>query len=64
MVTRNQGVGKEANVRLWSRTVAIGVYLHFEHAVFLYNKAFSFLLATAELIGDYFYKRHICSSKL
>jgi hypothetical protein len=28
------GVRKEANVRQWSRTVAIEVYLQFEHAAF------------------------------
>jgi hypothetical protein len=28
------GVGMEPNVRLWSGTVAIEVYLQFEHAVF------------------------------
>ncbi len=28
------GAGKEANVRYWSRTVAIEVYFQFEHAVF------------------------------
>jgi hypothetical protein len=28
------GVRKEPNVRLWSRAVAIEVYLQFEHAAF------------------------------
>jgi hypothetical protein len=27
------GVGKESNVTIWCRTVAIDVYLQFEHAV-------------------------------
>ena len=47
-------VGKESNVRKWSRTVAIEVYFQFEHGVFEKNVLFPFPLVIAKLIGDYF----------
>ena len=42
------GVGKESNVRIWCRTVAIDVYLQFEHAVFEKNLLFPFPLIAAK----------------
>jgi hypothetical protein len=40
------GVGKESNVRIWYRTVAIEVYLKFEHAILEQNVLFPFPLVT------------------
>ncbi len=40
-------VGKESNVKISCRTVAIEVYVQFEHAVFQYDVLFPFPLVTA-----------------
>jgi hypothetical protein len=50
-------VGHEGGKRLQctvSRTIAIEVYLKFEHALFEKKILFPFPLETAKLCGDYF----------
>jgi len=51
---RTESGWKVANVRYWSRILAIEVYLSFEHAVFVFKKVVLFPHSTAKLIGDFF----------
>ncbi len=47
-----RGVRKEANVRYWSKTVAIEACLPFEHAASV--NLISFSDCNSKIIGDYF----------